>query len=75
MKTEKYAPARSFMQVIAEIYNSNKKTKVKFVCPRCKTVTHDAVVFVAMAKSFKDFAVSQKTTKEDGSVELICRHI
>ena len=75
MKTEEYSPARLFSSVINDIYNTDKKAKVKFVCPRCKIVTHQAIVFVAMQKSFKDFKVTQKITYDDGLVELRCRHI
>ena len=75
MKTEEYSPARPFNSVIADIYNTDKKVKVKFVCPRCKIVTHEAIVFVAMMKSFKEFKVTQKITYDDGLVELRCRHI
>ena len=75
MKTEEYSPARLFSSVINDIYNVDKKAKVKFVCPRCKIVTHEAIVFVAMQKSFKEFKVTQKITYDDGLVELRCRHI
>ena len=76
MKTEEYSPARLFTQVITDIYNAgDKKAKIKFVCPRCKIVTHEAIVFVAMMKSFKDFKVTQKITYDDGLIELRCRHI
>lgn len=75
MKTEEYSPARLFSAVVNDIYNTDKKTRIKFVCPRCKIVTHEAIVFAAMQKSFKEFKVTQKITYDDGLVELRCRHI